>query len=40
MDLTVKSRNGKVTERQRQHIEEKLGKLGRYMDQILSLIHI
>ncbi|MEI6775558.1 MAG: ribosome-associated translation inhibitor RaiA [Chloroflexales bacterium] len=36
MDLTVKSRNGKVTERQRQHIEEKLGKLGRYMDQITS----
>jgi putative sigma-54 modulation protein len=36
MDLTVKSRNGKITERQRQHIEEKLGKLGRYMDQITS----
>jgi putative sigma-54 modulation protein len=36
MDLTVKSRHGKVTERQRQHIEEKLGKLGRYMDQITS----
>ncbi|MBX0329793.1 ribosome-associated translation inhibitor RaiA [Oscillochloris sp. ZM17-4] len=36
MDLTVKSRNGKITERQRQHIEEKLGKLGRYMDQISS----
>ncbi|WP_129631269.1 ribosome hibernation-promoting factor, HPF/YfiA family [Candidatus Oscillochloris fontis] len=37
MDLTVKSRNGKITERQRQHIEEKLGKLGRYMDQITSV---
>lgn len=36
MDLTVKSRHGKVTERQRKHIEEKLGKLGRYMDQITS----
>ncbi|NNJ12696.1 ribosome-associated translation inhibitor RaiA [Chloroflexales bacterium ZM16-3] len=36
MDLTIKSRNGKITERQRQHIEEKLGKLGRYMDQITS----
>jgi ribosomal subunit interface protein len=36
MDLTVKSRNGKITERQRKHIEEKLGKLGRYMDQITS----
>lgn len=36
MDLIVKSRNGKVSERQRQHIEEKLGKLARYLDQISS----
>lgn len=36
MELTVKSRNGKVTERQRHHIEEKLTKLGRYMDGITS----
>ncbi|HMQ30269.1 MAG TPA: ribosome-associated translation inhibitor RaiA [Chloroflexaceae bacterium] len=36
MELTVKSRNGKVTERQRSHIEEKLSKLGRYMDGITS----
>ncbi len=36
MELTVKSRNGKITERQRQHIEEKLNKLGRYMDGITS----
>ncbi|GAB4424667.1 MAG: ribosome-associated translation inhibitor RaiA [Chloroflexi bacterium OHK40] len=36
MDLTVKSRNGKITERQRQHIEEKLSKLARYMDGITS----
>lgn len=37
MDLSVKHRNGKVTERQRQHIEEKLGKLERYLDQIKSV---
>lgn len=36
MDLTVKSRNGKVTERQRTHIESKLQKLARYMDGITS----
>lgn len=36
MELTVKSRNGKVTERQRRHIEEKMNKLGRYMDGITS----
>jgi ribosomal subunit interface protein len=32
MELIVKSRNGKVSERQRSHIEEKLGKLERYME--------
>jgi ribosomal subunit interface protein len=36
MELTVKSRNGKVSERQRSHIEEKLRKLERYMDGITS----
>lgn len=36
MDLTVKSRNAKVSERQRQHIEEKLGKLGRHLDALTS----
>jgi putative sigma-54 modulation protein len=36
MELTVKSRGGKVTERQRQHIDEKLRKLERYMDGITS----
>ncbi len=36
MELTVKSRNGKITERQRHHIEEKLSKLARYMDGIAS----
>ena len=36
MELTVKSRNGKITERQRSHIEEKITKLGRYMDGITS----
>lgn len=34
MDLVIKSRNGKVSERQRAYIEEKLGKLERYLDQI------
>lgn len=32
MDMIFTSRNGKVSERQREHIEQKLGKLGRYMD--------
>ncbi len=36
MELTVKSRNGKITEHQRHHIEEKLNKLARYMDGITS----
>jgi ribosomal subunit interface protein len=36
MELTVKSRSGKVTERQRQHIDEKLNKLARYMGGINS----
>lgn len=34
MELVVKSRNGKITDRQREYIEEKLAKLERYMDQI------
>lgn len=36
MELTVKSRNGKISERHRKHIDEKLSKLGRYMDGITS----
>lgn len=36
MELTIKSRNGKITERQRQHIDEKLSKLARYMEGITS----
>jgi ribosomal subunit interface protein len=36
MELTVKSRTGKVSERQREHIDEKLRKLERYMDGITS----
>lgn len=36
MELSVRSRTGKVTERQRQHIDEKLRKLERYMDGITS----
>lgn len=34
MELIVKSRNGRLTDRQRSHIEEKLSKLTRYLDQI------
>lgn len=34
MELTFKSRHGKITERERDYIEEKLGKLERYIDQI------
>jgi ribosomal subunit interface protein len=36
MELTIKNRNGKITERQREHIEEKLGKLERYIKQLTS----
>jgi ribosomal subunit interface protein len=34
MDLIVKSRSGKVSERDRNYIEEKLGKLQRYLEGI------
>ena len=34
MELIVKSRNGKVSERQQVYIKEKLGKLERYLDKI------
>lgn len=34
MELTFKSRSGKISERERGYIEEKLGKLARYLDQI------
>ncbi len=34
MDLVIKNRTGKVSERQRNYVEEKLGKLERYLDQI------
>ena len=37
MDLTIKQRNSKVSERQRKHIESKLGKLERFLDQIKSV---
>ncbi len=37
MELTIKSRNGKISERQREHIEEKLAKLGRYLNGITSI---
>ncbi len=34
MNLIVNSRNGKLSERQRQHIEQKLSRLDRYLDRI------
>lgn len=34
MELIVKSRNGKVSERQQTYIKEKLGRLERYLDTI------
>lgn len=34
MELIVKSRNGKVSDRQQAYIKEKLGKLERYLDKI------
>jgi ribosomal subunit interface protein len=34
MEFIVKSRNGKVTERQQTYIKEKIGKLERYLDRI------
>lgn len=37
MDLKLKSRNGKLSERQRLHIEEKLGKLERHTDHSISV---
>lgn len=36
MEVILKSRNGKITERQRSYLENKLEKLTRYMDQISS----
>lgn len=37
MELTIKSRNGKISDRQRAHIEEKLSKLERYLHGITSI---
>ncbi len=37
MELTIKSRNGKISDRQRAHIEEKLAKLERYLHGITSI---
>ncbi|MGB9751544.1 ribosome hibernation-promoting factor, HPF/YfiA family [Roseiflexus castenholzii] len=34
MNLIVNSRNGKLSDRQRQHIEQKLSRLDRYLDRI------
>lgn len=38
MDIQIKNRNGKVTERQRTYIEEKLHKLERYLDGIGDVV--
>jgi putative sigma-54 modulation protein len=37
MELIFKNRNSKVSDHQRTHIEEKLNKLGRYLDQISQM---
>src|SRR3954465_12425126 len=37
MELIVKSRNGKLSDRQRAYIEEKMNKLVRYLDQISKM---
>ncbi|NJK80731.1 MAG: ribosome-associated translation inhibitor RaiA [Chloroflexaceae bacterium] len=37
MDIIFKSRDGKISERQREHIEQKLEKLTRYLDQIMTI---
>jgi putative sigma-54 modulation protein len=37
MELILKSRNGRISERQRSHIEEKMNKLARYLDQISKM---
>jgi putative sigma-54 modulation protein len=34
MELIIKHRNGRVTERQREHIDEKISKLTRFLDKI------
>jgi ribosomal subunit interface protein len=38
MDLIVKNRNGKLTSRQRDHIEEKFGKLERHLEGARSMV--
>jgi ribosomal subunit interface protein len=37
MEMIFKNRNGKISARQQDHIETKLGKLSRYMDPITSM---
>lgn len=37
MELIIKSRNGRVNERQRMYIDEKMNKLARYLDQISKM---
>lgn len=38
MELIIKSRNGKVSDQQRRYIEEKLGRLERYLDKISKVM--
>lgn len=38
MELIIKSRNGKVSDQQRRYIEEKLGRLERYLDKISKVV--
>jgi len=39
MDITVKSRNGKLTEEERLHLEHKLRKLDRYLEENVT-VHV
>jgi ribosomal subunit interface protein len=38
MELVIKSRSGKVSDHQRRYIEEKLGRLERYLDKISKVM--
>lgn len=38
MDITFRSRNGRIPERQQQHVEEKLSRLSRYLETISAML--
>ncbi len=38
MDITFRSRNGRITESQQAHIEDKLSRLSRYLDTITTML--